>query len=63
MSAGGFTVPKCARCGKRWDVVLNRLIGGLYCQPCDRYITYPSPELEAQYNARVAARKKEEATP
>jgi hypothetical protein len=44
VSAGGF---------------VNRLIGGFYCKPCDRYITAPAPELEAKYNDRVAAKKKE----
>lgn len=62
MSAGGFAIPKCLRCGKRPGVVFNPLIGGSYCKPCDRYITSPAPDLEAQYNARVAARQKEEAT-
>jgi ribosomal protein L37AE/L43A len=59
MSAGGFAVPKCSRCGKRPGVIENRLIGGWFCKPCDRYVTSPAPDLEAQYNARVAARKKE----
>jgi hypothetical protein len=60
MSAGAdWTPPMCARCGKRAGAVLNRLIGGFYCKPCDRYITCPSPDLEAQYNARVAARKRQ----
>lgn len=62
MSAGGFAIPKCIRCGKRPGTILNRVIGGYYCKPCGRYITADSPDLEAQYNARVAARAKEGAT-
>jgi len=61
MSGSAVTAPMCARCGKRWGTVLNRLIGGFYCQPCDRFITSPSPDLEAKYNARLAAREKEAA--
>lgn len=59
MSAGAdrqVLRPKCVRCG-RPGTVRNQLIGGIYCKPCDRYITAPAPELEAKYNARVAARK------
>jgi ribosomal protein L37AE/L43A len=59
MSAGGFSVPMCASCGKRPGVVPNQVLGGWYCKPCDRYITSPSPDIEKKYNDRVAARKKE----
>lgn len=65
MSAGvdGRSIaPMCARCGKRPGVKLNPLIGGYYCKPCDRYITAPAPDLEAEYNTRLAARKKEPAS-
>jgi hypothetical protein len=57
-----YVPPKCARCGKRRAEIRNPLIGGDYCKPCDRYITSPAPDLEAQYNSRVAARNKEAAT-
>lgn len=62
MSAGAGRMvpqPRCDGCGKRPGTVRNQLIGGIYCKPCDRYITSPSPDLEKKYNDRVAASKKE----
>jgi hypothetical protein len=62
MSGGVMPPPMCARCGKRRAEVRNKLIGGDYCKPCDRYITSSAPDLEAQYNGRVAISQKESET-
>ena len=61
MSAGGFEIPRCGKCGvETLELYPNELIGGRYCLKCHQYITKPDPKLEAKYNRRVAARKAKE---
>lgn len=49
---GGYSPPKCQRCGKAPGTTYNGLLGTWYCKPCNDYITKPDPKLEAAYNKR-----------
>jgi hypothetical protein len=55
-------LPRCAGCGTDAGRLRhNHLIGGWWCEVCDKKITARDPKLEAWYNRRIAslARRKQ----
>lgn len=52
----GGRLPQCRGCGTHEGRMRhNHLIGGWYCERCDKRITARDPKLEAWYERRIAS--------